>query len=82
MLTYCVIYQCVSSNSFHILHINIDMIRGPTDKKLTSTLVIWTFLRFELAVIFLKYWSRSFFKKAKKTPIFIVIANEDANTIP
>ena len=26
--------------------------RGQTDKKLTSTLVIWTFLSFELADIF------------------------------
>ena len=28
------------------------IIRGRTDKKLTSTLVIWTFLSFELADIF------------------------------
>ena len=39
---------------------------GQTDKKLTSTLVIWTFLSFELADIFLKYGSRLFFKKSKK----------------
>ena len=39
-------------------------IRGRTDKKLTSTLVIRTFLSFELPNIFLKYGSRLFFKKA------------------
>ena len=38
--------------------------RGRTDKELTSTLVIRTFLSFELADIFLKYGSRLFFKKA------------------
>ena len=57
-------------------------IRGQTDKKLTSTLVIWTFLSFELADIFFKYGSLLFFKKAKKTPIFILIANDDANMTP
>ena len=50
------------------------MIRGRTDKKLTSMLVIQTFLSFELADIFLKYGSRLFFKKAKKTLISILIA--------
>ena len=39
-------------------------IRGRTDKKLTSTLVIWTCFSFELANIFLKYGSPLFFKKA------------------
>ena len=53
-----------------------------TDKKLTSTLVIQNFLSFELADIFLKYGSRLFFKKAKKTPISILIANDEANTTP
>ena len=38
--------------------------RGRTDKKLTSTLVIRTFLSFELPDIFKKYGSRLFFKKA------------------
>ena len=42
-----------------------DCTRGQTDKKLTSTLVIRTFLIFELANIVLKYGSRLFFKKAK-----------------
>ena len=59
-----------------------DRDRGRTDKKLTNTLVIWTFLSFELADIFLNYGSRLFFKKAKKTPIYILIANDDANTTP
>ena len=44
--------------------------RGRTDKKLTSTLVIWTFLSFELADIVLKYESRLFFKRAKKNSDF------------
>ena len=56
--------------------------RGRTDKKLTSTLVIRTFLSFELADIFLKYGSRLFFKKSKKTSISILIANDDKNTTP
>ena len=56
--------------------------RGWTDKKLTSTLVIRPFLSFELADIFLKYGSRLFFKKAKKTLISILIANNEANTTP
>ena len=56
--------------------------RGRTDKKLTSMLVIRIFLSFELADIFLKYGSRLFFKKAKKTPISILIANDEANTTP
>ena len=46
------------------------LIRGRTDKKLTSTLVIRTFLSFELADIFLKYWGRLFFKKSKKNSDF------------
>ena len=45
-------------------------------------LVIQTFLSFELADIFIKYGSRLFFKKAKETPISILIANNDANTTP
>ena len=56
--------------------------RGRTDKKSTSTLVIRTFLSFELANIFLKYGSHLFFKKAKKNPISILIANDDVNTTP
>ena len=61
---------------FHIKEINIcksiiliyegSMIRRRTDKKLTSTLVIRTFLSFELADIVLKYGCRLFFKKALK----------------
>ena len=43
----------------------IHLIRGRTDKKLISTLVIRTFLSFELPVIFFKYGSLLFFKKAK-----------------
>ena len=42
------------------------VIRGRTDKKLTSTLVIQNFFSFELADIFLKYGSSLFFKKALK----------------
>ena len=38
--------------------------------KFTSTLVIRTILSFELADIFLKYGSRLFFKRAKKTFYF------------
>ena len=45
-------------------------IRGRTDKKLTSTLVIRTLLCFELADIFKKYGSRLFFKKARKNSNF------------
>ena len=56
--------------------------RGQTDKKLTSTLVIPTFLSCELADIFLKYASLLFFKKLKKTPISILVANDDASTTP
>ena len=41
-------------------------IRGRTDKKLTSTLVIRTFISFELPDIFIKHGSRLFFKKAIK----------------
>ena len=37
--------------------------RGQTDKKITSMLVIPTFLSFELADVFFKYGSRLFFKK-------------------
>ena len=48
----------------------LSTIRGQTDKKLTSTLVIQTFLSFELADIFLKYGSCLFFKKAKKKSNF------------
>ena len=60
---------------------SVNISRGRTDTKLTSTLVIRTFLSFELADIFKKYGSRLFLKKAKKkTPISILIANEDANT--
>ena len=55
---------------------------GRTDENTTSTLVIRTCLSFELAIIFIKYGSRLFFKKSKKTPISILIANEDANKIP
>ena len=44
--------------------------RGRTDKKLTSTLVIQTFLSFDLPHIFLKCGSRLFFKKAKKNSGF------------
>ena len=44
--------------------------RGRTDKKLTITLVIRTFLSFNLANIFFKYGSRLFFKKAKKKSDF------------
>ena len=55
------VYVCDESN---------NEIRGQTDKKLTSTLVIQTFLIFELADIFLKYGSRLFFKKAKKNSNF------------
>ena len=55
--------------------------RGKTDKKLTSTLVIRTFLSFELTDIFKKYGSLLFFKKAKKT-ISILIANDEANMTP
>ena len=49
-----------------------DMIysRGRTDKKLTITLVIQTFLSFELADIFFKYGSRLLKKKAKKNSNF------------
>ena len=60
----------------------IAHIRGQTDKKLTSTLVIWTFLSFELTDIFLKYGSLLFFKKTKKTQISILVANNDTNTTP
>ena len=49
---------------------DVCITRGRTDKKLTSTLVIQTFLSFELADIFLKYGSRLFFKKAKKNSDF------------
>ena len=56
------------------------MIRGRTDKKWTSTLVIRTFLSFELADIFKEYGSLLIFKEAKKTPISILIANDEANT--
>ena len=56
--------------------------RGQTDKKLTSMLVIRNFLSFELADIFLNYGSLLFFKKALKTLIYILIANNDANTTP
>ena len=59
------------------------MNRGQTDKKLTSTLVIWTFSSFELANILKKYGIHLFFKKAlKKTLISILIANDDANMTP
>ena len=44
--------------------------REQTDKKLTSRLVIRTFLSFELADIFLKYGSHLFFKKEKKNSNF------------
>ena len=44
--------------------------RGQTDKKITSTLVIQTFISFELADNFFKYGSRLFFKKAKKNSDF------------
>ena len=47
-----------------------DVIRGRTDKKLTSTLVIRTFLSLGLADIFFEYGSRLFFKKAKKNSNF------------
>ena len=62
--------------------LSLNFIRGRTDKKLTSTLVIRTFLSFELADILLKYGSLLFFKKALKTLISILIANDDANTTP
>ena len=50
----------------HIWHV----IRGRTDKKLTSTLVIRTFLSFELADIFYKYGSLLLLKTDKKTGNF------------
>ena len=56
--------------------------RGRTGKKLTSTLVIQTFLSFDLADIFKKYGSLLIFKKAKKNPISILTANNEANTNP
>ena len=55
---------------------------GQTDKKLTNTLVIRTFLSFELADIFLSMGVVYFSKKLKKTPISILIANDNANTTP
>ena len=38
--------------------------RGRTDKKLTSTLVIQTFLSFELADFFFKVWESFIFQKS------------------
>ena len=40
------------------------------------------FFKFRAGRYFLKYGSRLFFKNLKKTPISILIANEDANTTP
>ena len=47
-----------------------------------STLVIWTFLSFELADIFKCMGVVYFSKKLKKTSISILIANDEANTTP
>ena len=49
---------------------NNTHIRGRTDKKLTSTLVIQTFLSFKLADIFEKYGSLLLLKTDKKTGDF------------
>ena len=57
------------------------MTRGRTDKTLTSTLVIRTFLSFELPDIFKSMGVVYFSKKLKKTPISILIANDEANKI-
>ena len=59
--------------------INVDDYKGQTYKTWSSTLVIRTFLSFELANI-LKVWDSFIFQKIKKTPISILITNNDANT--
>ena len=62
-----------SSTAAYLILNNVNFVklydgcRGRTDKKLTGTLVIQTFLSFDLVDIFLKYGSLLFFKKAKKT---------------
>ena len=55
---------------------------GQTDKKLTSIVVIWTFLSFELADIFKAMGVVYFSKKPKKNQISILIANDDENMTP
>ena len=62
--------------------LSVLITRGRTDKKLTSTLVIWYFLSFELPDIFKSMGVVYFSKKLKKTPISILIANDEANTTP
>ena len=56
--------------------------RGRTDKKPTSTLVIWTFKVSSWPIFFKSMGVFYFSKKLKKTSISILIANDEANTTP
>ena len=66
-------------------HVSLDRdsgsIRGQTDKKLTSTLVIWTFLSFELANIF-KSMGVFYFSKNQKILRFPSSSSTTTQTQP